>query len=79
MTSKVSVKGDDKAPLYKFLTEKPTAGDFAGDIEWNFTKFLIDRNGNVMARFFHRTAPDAPQVTKAVEAALAAGKTASTK
>src|SRR6266699_1405352 len=38
MMSKISVKGDDKAPLYKFLTEKETAGDFAGDVEWNFGK-----------------------------------------
>jgi glutathione peroxidase len=75
MTSKVSVKGDDETPLYKFLTEKKTGGDFAGDIEWNFTKFIIDRNGNVMARIFNRTAPDAPQVTKAIEQALV-GKTA---
>src|SRR5882724_4354447 len=43
--SKVSVKGEDKAPIYQFLTET------GGDIKWNFTKFLIDRNGKVIARF----------------------------
>src|SRR4051794_7219532 len=49
--SKISVKGEDQAPLYRFLTEPTTAGDFAGDITWNFNKFLIDRNGQLMARF----------------------------
>lgn len=73
MMSKVSVKGDDKHPLYKFLTEGKAGEEFAGDIEWNFAKFLVDRNGNVMARFGSKTAPDAPQVAAAIEKALAAG------
>jgi glutathione peroxidase len=78
MTSKISVAGDDQTPLYKFLTSKETAGDFAGPIEWNFAKFLVDRNGNLMARFGSKTTPDAPQVTEAIEKAIAAGeKTAS--
>jgi glutathione peroxidase len=78
MTSKISVKGDDQHALYKWLTRAETNKDFAGDIEWNFAKFLVDRNGNVMARFSARTKPDDEQVTKAVEAALKAGtKTAS--
>ena len=72
MMSKISVKGDDKAPLYKFLTESPTAGDFAGDIGWNFTKFLVDRNGQVFARFASKTTPEDPQLTGAVEKALEA-------
>ena len=72
MMSKISVKGDDKHPLYKFLTEKETAGDFAGDVEWNFGKFLVDRNGNLMARFNPRTPPDDASVTGAIEKALAA-------
>src|SRR5216110_244455 len=67
MMSKISVKGDDKAPLYKFLTEGKAGEDFAGDIEWNFAKFLVDRNGNVMARFASKTTPDSPQLTGAVE------------
>jgi glutathione peroxidase len=70
MMSKISVKGDDKHPLYKFLTEAPTAGDFAGEIGWNFTKFLVDRNGNVMARFASKTKPSDPTLTTAVEQAL---------
>ena len=78
MTSKISVNGDDKHALYKFLTEEKTAKEFAGDIEWNFAKFLVDRNGNVMARFASATTPDDAKVTAAVEKALAAeGATAS--
>ena len=78
MASKISVKGDDQHPLYKFLTSKDTAGDFAGDIDWNFAKFLVDRNGNVMARFASGTKPDDEKVVKAIEAALnAETKTAS--
>jgi glutathione peroxidase len=72
MMSKISVKGDDKAPLYKFLTEETTAGDFKGDISWNFNKFLVDRNGQVFARFASPTKPDDAQVTGAIEKALAA-------
>src|SRR3954451_2720566 len=76
MMSKISVKGDEKHPLYKFLTEGKAGKEFAGDIEWNFAKFLVDRNGNVMARFASKTTPDSPQLTEAVEKALAAQPTA---
>jgi glutathione peroxidase len=76
MASKISVAGDDQHALYKFLTQKDTAGDFAGEIEWNFAKFLVDRNGNLMARFASRTKPSEPQVKEAVEKALAAGQKA---
>ena len=72
MTSKISVKGGDQHALYKFLTSKETNGDFGGDIEWNFAKFLVDRNGNVMARFGSKTKPDEPQVIAAIEKAIAA-------
>ena len=70
MMSKVSVKGDDQTPLYKFLTDTSTDPQFAGDIKWNFTKFLFDRNGKPVARFEPATTPDSPEVTKAIEAAL---------
>jgi glutathione peroxidase len=70
MMSKVSVKGDDKTPLYVFLTGKDTDPNFAGDIKWNFTKFLFDRNGNPVARFEPNVTPDSPQVTAAIESAL---------
>ena len=71
MMSKVSVLGDDKTPLYVFLTGKDTDPKFAGDIKWNFTKFLFDRNGNPVARFEPATKPDSPEVTAAIESALA--------
>ena len=72
MMSKISVKGDDKHPLYKFLTEGKAGEEFAGDVEWNFAKFLVDRNGNVIARFSSRTKPDDAQVGQTIEKALAA-------
>jgi glutathione peroxidase len=71
MFSKVVVKGDGQCDLYKFLTSKETNGKFAGDISWNFEKFLIGRNGEVVARFAPRVAPEDPQVVKAIEAELA--------
>jgi glutathione peroxidase len=70
MMAKVSVKGDDQTPLYTFLTGKTTDPQFAGDIKWNFTKFLFDRNGNPVARFEPAVTPDSPQVTAAIESAL---------
>jgi glutathione peroxidase len=70
MMAKVSVKGDDRTPLYSFLTDKATDPKFAGDIQWNFTKFLFDRNGNPVARFEPNVTPDSPQVIAAVESAL---------
>ena len=70
MMSKVSVKGDDQTPLYHFLTDSSTDPQFAGDIKWNFTKFLFDRSGKPVARFEPATTPDSPQVTSAIEAAL---------
>ena len=70
MMSKVSVLGDDKTPLYVFLTGKGTDPKFAGDIKWNFTKFLFDRNGNPVARFEPNVTPDSAQVTAAIESTL---------
>lgn len=66
--SKISVKGDDKAPLYQFLTDP--ASKTGGEIKWNFTKFLVDRNGKVIARFEPAVKPDSPEVTAAIEKAL---------
>ena len=71
MMSKISVKGDGKHELYKFLTEEQTAGDFKGEIGWNFTKFLVDKNGNVYARFASKTKPDDAQVAEAIDKGLA--------
>ena len=70
--SKVVTKGSNQSPLYKYLTEKETNGDFAGEIPWNFTKFLVDKKGNVVARFAPNEAPLTPKVIEAVEAALKA-------
>ncbi|MGA7317798.1 MAG: glutathione peroxidase [Silvibacterium sp.] len=70
MMAKVSVLGPDKTSLYVFLTDKSTDPQLAGDIKWNFTKFLFDRNGKPVARFEPDVTPDSPQVTSAVEAAL---------
>jgi glutathione peroxidase len=70
MYSKISVKGDDKAPLYQFLTDKTANPTTGGEIKWNFTKFLVGRDGTVLARFEPAVKPDAPQVVSAIEAAL---------
>ena len=71
MMSKVSVLGDDKTPLYQFLTDKSSDPKFSGDIKWNFTKFLFNRNGNPVARFEPAVTPDSPEVQSAIESALA--------
>jgi glutathione peroxidase len=70
MFAKISVKGEDIAPLYDFLTSKDKNPQFAGDISWNFNKFLVDKNGKVIARFSSKDAPESEAVTKAIEAAL---------
>ena len=67
MFAKISVKGEDQDPLYKFLTSKETDPDFAGDITWNFNKFLVDRKGNVVARFSSKDTPESPAVTQAID------------
>jgi glutathione peroxidase len=71
MMSKVSVKGDDKTPLYQFLTDKSANPRTGGEIEWNFTKFLIGPDGRVLARFEPAVTPDSAEVTAAIEKALA--------
>ncbi len=72
MYSKISVKGDDKAPLYQFLTDKASSPETGGEIRWNFTKFLVDRTGKVIGRFESRVAPESAEMTAAIEKALAA-------
>jgi glutathione peroxidase len=71
MFAKISVKGDDQDPLYAFLTKKETNPEFAGDITWNFNKFLIDRKGKVVARFSSKDKPESEAVTQAIEKYLA--------
>src|SRR6195256_4433750 len=74
MMAKVSVKGDDITPLYQFLTDKSSNPQSGGEIKWNFTKFLIGPDGRVVARFEPDITPDSPQVTSAIEEALASLK-----
>jgi glutathione peroxidase len=70
MMSKVSVKGDDKTPLYQYLTDKSANPKTGGDIQWNFTKFLVGPEGQIITRFEPSVTPDSPQVTSAIEKAL---------
>jgi glutathione peroxidase len=70
MMAKVSVKGDDKTPLYQFLTDKSANPRTGGEIKWNFTKFLIGPDGQVIARFDSEVTPDSPELTSAIETAL---------
>jgi glutathione peroxidase len=71
MLAKVVVKGKDQVELYKQLTSKETNPNFGGDVKWNFTKFLIGKNGEVVGRFESDVAPESEKVTKAIEAELA--------
>jgi glutathione peroxidase len=70
--AKIVVAGEGKHPLYQYLTAKETNPKSAGDIPWNFTKFLVDRDGRVIARFEPKDAPESAAVAQAIEAALAA-------
>jgi glutathione peroxidase len=63
------VKGADQTPLYAYLT-RDTAAPIRGDIKWNFTKFLVDRNGNVVQRFEPAVTPDSKEMTAAIEKQL---------
>jgi glutathione peroxidase len=70
--SKLDVNGDKRHPLYAWLTAQATTPEGPGDVKWNFAKFLIGRDGKVVARFGPTTAPTAPAVVNAIEAALGA-------
>ncbi len=65
--SKISVKGTDIHPLYRYLTEQ---SPFPGEVEWNFQKYLVDRKGNVIARYHHRTKPLSESIVRDLEQAL---------
>lgn len=67
--AKISVKGEDCHPLYRMLTASDKVG---GDIKWNFTKFLVGRDGKLVSRYEPAVKPDADEVVKAIETALAA-------
>jgi glutathione peroxidase len=71
MFSKIVVKGDGIAPLYQFLTSPETDPKYAGPVTWNFEKFLVGRNGQIVARFKPKTSPESEEVVAAIEAELA--------
>ena len=71
MTEKIDVNGDDQHPLYAELTQVADEEGHTGDIRWNFEKFLVGRDGNVVARFSPLVLPDAPEVVDTIEKALA--------
>ncbi|PZS40391.1 MAG: glutathione peroxidase, partial [Pseudonocardiales bacterium] len=70
LTEKVEVNGEGRHPLYQKLTAAADANNEAGDIQWNFEKFLVGPDGAVIARFRPRTDPEDPAVVAAIEANL---------
>ena len=68
MLAKTDVNGPERAPLFEALTEVPDADGAAGDVQWNFEKWLLSPAGEPVARFRPRTEPDDPQVTAALDA-----------
>jgi glutathione peroxidase len=73
MFAKISVKGDDIHPLYQYLTDSASNPGFGGPISWNFTKFLVARDGRILGRYAPNVEPLSDQLVVDVEAALAAG------
>ncbi len=73
MFEKIAVNGPGRHPIYELLTAEPDAGGKAGDVMWNFEKFLIRPDGTIAARFRTRTKPDSPEILAAIEANLPAG------
>jgi glutathione peroxidase len=72
ITEKVDVNGEQRHPLYQQLTDKPDAEGVAGDIQWNFEKFLLSADGEIVARFRPMTEPESDPVTSAIESQLPA-------
>ena len=70
MFSKISVKGKDQHPLYRYLTSEVTDPKFAGDVKWNFTKYLIDRKGGIIGKFGSAVTPLSDALVGAIESAL---------
>ena len=71
MFAKVSVKGDDQCDLYRYLTTHPDKA-IAGKVAWNFQKYLVGRDGVLIAKFGPPTKPESKKIVKAIEEALAA-------
>jgi glutathione peroxidase len=72
MFEKIEVNGEGRHPIYDALTSVPDADGAAGDVQWNFEKFLLGPDGTVLARFRPRTVPDDPEVLAAIEEHLPA-------
>ena len=70
LTEKIDVNGPQRHPLYAALTAAPDAGGDAGDVQWNFEKFLLTPDGTIAARFRPRTEPESQEVVAAIEAVL---------
>jgi glutathione peroxidase len=70
MFSKIDVNGPARHPLYAWLTAQPTEPDGSGDVKWNFAKFLVGKDGAVLARFGPQVEPTAPDLVSAIEKAL---------
>jgi glutathione peroxidase len=67
---KISVKGKDIHPLYKWLTDKEIHPEYGGEITWNFNKFLISKEGKIINRFDSKIKPEDPNLVMMIEAAL---------
>ena len=63
MAAKISVKGDDMAPIYQWLSQKEKNGVLNAEIKWNFNKFLIDENGRMMYKFESSVTPMSEEIT----------------
>jgi glutathione peroxidase len=71
LSEKIDVNGEQRHPVYEALTKAADREGHDGDIRWNFEKFLVGRDGSIVARFGPQIEPEAPEVVKAIEAALA--------
>ena len=78
MMAKTSVKGADQSPIFSYLTKEANP-ELTGDIDWNFAKFLISRDGKLVARFKARVQPDSAEVQDAIKAEIAKDKPAEAK
>ncbi len=70
LSEKISVKGKNISPLYNYLTSKKANHEFGGKISWNFNKFIIDKDGQVIARFGSSTKPSSKKLIKVLEKSL---------
>lgn len=72
MFSKISVKGSDQHPLFAFITSKETNPEFAGDVKWNFQKYLVDKHGNIIGKYLSGVKPLSAELVGDIEKALGA-------